>query len=72
MRVLRRARLAEEKSAGVITCSVRCVLRSPWRRELFCAQASRRDAEASDWGESRARGAGERQGRVSSAARGFH
>eukprot|EP00965_Chrysotila_dentata_P142592 4713077-Pleurochrysis_carterae.AAC.1 len=62
MRVPRKAQLAEVKSASFL----------PPLRELCCAQPSQRDAGASGEEESRVRGAGERQGRASSAARGLH
>eukprot|EP00965_Chrysotila_dentata_P027097 899586-Pleurochrysis_carterae.AAC.2 len=54
---------------GLLTSFVSCVALGPWRRELPCLQAARRDREASEGLESKTRGAGERQGLESTATR---
>eukprot|EP00965_Chrysotila_dentata_P180575 5961483-Pleurochrysis_carterae.AAC.3 len=56
----------------LLTPFISCVVRGPWSRKLLCAQASQRNAEVNDGGESRTRGAGEQQECESSAARGLH
>eukprot|EP00965_Chrysotila_dentata_P071648 2367376-Pleurochrysis_carterae.AAC.1 len=61
MRVPRRARLAEVKSAGLLPPMLVDV-RGPWRRELRCVQASQRNEEASGGGSQEREGRGSGRG----------
>ena len=57
---------------GLLTSHVSCVVLGPWRRELPCLQAARREQEASEGVESRAQRVRVRLGLESAAARSLH
>eukprot|EP00965_Chrysotila_dentata_P109479 3617417-Pleurochrysis_carterae.AAC.1 len=53
---------------GLLTFLLSCVVLGPWRQELPCSQAARRDREASERAEAQLQGARKRQGPEGTAA----